>query len=469
MADREERMLTDYFRECRIAEQQVSEFDLNAAISRGIERGSHARRRTGYAYRWGTVAGALAFCLILIMLIRVGFPNLVPAEENQFSAPEYVTAQIKGNQTWLTAANHGLYQPLNQTTEKNGYRLTLDGALADNVRVILFYTSENTSGGSPLTLAHYTAKDDTDHNLSSADKEFPAPGSAPISYGKVQHGYMILSFPRGNTPDTFTLGTTWRQEQDTASQQLSIKVALDSSKFKNLVRTINFGKFISVHNQGMTLEKANLYPLTTELTFDFDSDNVRILSFLYPSLNLNLGSTDKAVKYQDYITNNKGPNKLYFEGIYYDNFSNLTFSAKGIEEAVGENLQITVDTATMKLIKAPDERLSLRRVDYQHNRTDIYFSFSGEILPTDKTDIVSVDSIFTDGLGNQHKVADATEDRNGLSAYTSLQNVDADNKRSGHQYEYLIPMDPGKYPQPLTFNVTSYPGTYFLSKFSATP
>ncbi|MNX43754.1 hypothetical protein D3C86_742180 [compost metagenome] len=468
MADREERMLTEYFQECRIAEQRISEFDLNAAISRGIERGSHARRRAGYAHRWRTVAGALAFCLILFMLIRVGLPNLAPAEENKFTAPEYVTAQIKSNQTWLTAANHGLYQPLNQTIEKNGYHLTLDGALADNVRVILFYTSENTSGGSPLTLTQYTAKDDSDPNVSSVDKGFPAQGSAPISYGKVQHGYMILSFPRGNTPDTFTLGTTWRQEQDTASQQLSMQVALDSSKFKNLVRTINFGKFISVHNQGMTLEKANLYPLTTELTFDFDSGNVRILSFLYPSLNLNLGSTDKAVKYQDYITNNKGPDKLYFEGIYYDNFSNLTFSAKGIEEAVGENLQITVDTATSKLIKAPDERLSLHRVkEDQHNETDIYFSFSGKILPADKTNIVSVDSIFTDGLGNQHKIADA--DRTNLSAYSSLQNVDADEKRRGDLYEFLISLNSGKYPQPLTFNVTSYPGTYFLSKFSATP
>ncbi|MNK71256.1 hypothetical protein D3C87_907010 [compost metagenome] len=468
MADREERMLTEYFQECRIAEQRISEFDLNAAISRGIERGSHARRRAGYAHRWRTVAGALAFCLILFMLIRVGLPNLAPAEENKFTAPEYVTAQIKSNQTWLTAANHGLYQPLNQTIEKNGYHLTLDGALADNVRVILFYTSENKSGGSPLTLTQYTAKDDSDPNLSSADKGFPAPGSDPISYGKVQHGYMILSFPRRNTPDTFTLDTTWRQEQDTASQQLSMQVALDSSKFKNLVRTINFGKFISVHNQGMTLEKANLYPLTTELTFDFDSGNVRILSFLYPSLNLNLGSTDKAVKYQDYITNNKGPDKLYFEGIYYDNFSNLTFSAKGIEEAVGENLQITVDTATSKLIKAPDERLSLHRVkEDQHNETDIYFSFSGKILPADKTNIVSVDSIFTDGLGNQHKIADA--DRTNLSAYSSLQNVDADEKRRGDLYEFLISLNSGKYPQPLTFNVTSYPGTYFLSKFSATP
>ncbi|MNT35449.1 hypothetical protein D3C72_1714770 [compost metagenome] len=174
------------------------------------------------------------------------------------------------------------------------------------------------------------------------------------------------------------------------------------------------------------------------------------------------------MKCQDYITNNKGPDKLYFEGIYYDNFSNLTFSAKGIEEAVGENLQITVDTATSKLIKAPDERLSLHRVkEDQHNEIGIYFSFSGKILPADKTDIVSVDSIFTDGLGNQHKIANA--DRNDLSAYTSLQNVDADEKRRGDLYEFLIPLDPGKYPQPLTFNVTSYPGTYFLSKFSATP
>lgn len=462
MAEREERMLNDYLLDSRIAEQRVSEFDLNAAVNRGIERGNKGRRRANYILKYGSAAGLLSLSLVLIMIFRIGYSGPAPAADIKFSAPDYVIAQIQENPSWLEAANHGLYQPLNQSTEKNGYKLRIDGVLADNAQAILFYTSENLTGTTPLVMEKYTVKSNNSAigigNL-LGDHTYPVPDTGPMN-----HGIIGVNFSNFDNPGSFTLESQWSKGQGTATEQLKTTVQLDSSKFNTLVKTVAFNQFVSIGNSyGFTIKKVDSFPLSTVMSVNYESDNKRIQSFVSPSLSVKMEEGTESVKYLTSLTNNKGPYRIYFEGIFYEPFSQVTFAAKGIEEPLADTIELVIDTAQHKLIKAPDERLELNDIISSEQSTELKFALSikGRGGTPDSAPFY-VYPTFKDAVGGTHTLMEEDQMENSLRTLMSKQSLSQD------QQSHSILIQPEKYAQPLTFQITSYPGTYYLQEFSVT-
>ncbi|WP_068612894.1 DUF4179 domain-containing protein [Paenibacillus tuaregi] len=457
MADQEEKMLRDYFQEARIAEQHVSAFNLNDAVNRGIERANLARQKKVYFRRFGSVAGTLAFCLMIVLIFRIGHSGTVPAANIQFTAPDYVTAAIQGNPVWLTAANHGLYQPMSQTVEKDGYKLTVDGVLADNLQAIVFYRTENVADAEPIKLRFFNVKGK--YTIQS----IPYNNSVPTEQVNAQkQGFLALNFLGLNTPGSFNFESSWSKGSSTDTQTLSLPIVLDTTKFRSLVRTADFNQFVSIHNHGFQVKRANLYPLSTEITIDYDADNNNIIRFISPSLMLKSTHETSDIKYLYHLVNNKGPYRVYFDSIYYDQFLQLTFAAKGIEESLGNDLNIVINTSEQKLIWAPDERLHLNRITQTGEVTEISLSFSAKNRPSQEQTPLLI-SDFMDANRELHKLvtnpASATELPTGyISVRTQAQD----------EQVYPVYIQTGKYAEPLTFRLSQYPGNDYLQSFSVT-
>ncbi|RUT31961.1 DUF4179 domain-containing protein [Paenibacillus zeisoli] len=451
MNRREEQRLIDYFQSSHIAEQSIEDTLLDKAVVQGIQMGSRKRRSFMFRYRAGIMAGTLALCIGLFILMwpRIHVGPSPAADKVNFTAPDYVKSQISHNSAWLEAANHGLYQPINQTREQGGYRVTVDGVLADKRTMIFFYTAENMDGSSTPAVNN-TKFLGTDGKSVSASVE--SDSFSQLSNKKVvQNRYILNFYGNDTTPDKFTFTGNWGpgQASDAKRQKFEIPVKLDRSKFINLEKHIPVHQDMMIHGLKATLDDATLYPLSTELGFSYDKKNSRkIQQFIKPRLTLKL--QDQAVESAfrgSSLTENE-PNRMYFNSLYYTDFSSLQFRSDGVEESLGDHLSIVVDTSKRELVHAPDDRVRLGNVITDSGSTEIQFHIK---RGSNSLSSLDLDYSFTDGKGHTHKVATTRSESRILDPYSShSSNDDFD------VYHYFI--DTKSYPQPLTIPITNYPG-----------
>ncbi|WP_433944983.1 DUF4179 domain-containing protein [Paenibacillus sp. SN-8-1] len=456
MNKREEQRLIDYFQSSHIAEQSVEETLLDKAVVQGIQLGSRKRRSFMFRYRAGIMAGTLALCIGLFILL---WPHIYEgpspaADKVDFTAPEYVKYQIKDNPAWLVAANHGLYQPINQTREQGGYRVTVDGVLADKRTMIFFYTAENMNGSSTPTV-------NSPMFLGKDGKSL----SASIEYGSFSHtgimnmiqDHFVLDF-YGNdtTPEKFTFSGNWGpvQASDAKRQQIEIPVELNRSKFISLEKSIPVHQDMTIHGLKAAVDYATLYPLSTELGFSYDTKNRRkIQQFLKPRLSLKVNGRVHEYGFQGSISkeNRIGPEHMYFNSLYYTDFTNLQFRSDGIEESIGDHLSIVVDTGKKEVIDAPDNRVTLHDVIMNSGSTEIQLQVRRDPSTLDSLSSLGLDTKFTDGSGKTHNLMNTSSESRLTGPYASHSSNDAFDV-----YHYFI--DTKSYPQPLTIPITSYPG-----------
>lgn len=456
MNRREEQRLIDYFQSSHIAEQSVEETLLNKAVAQGIQLGSRKRRSFIFRHRTGIMAGTLALCIGLFIFLwpRIDQGPSPATDKVGFTAPEYVKSQIKHNPAWLEAANHGLYQPINQTREQGGYRVTVDGVLADKRTMIFFYTAENKKENYIPTVNNPKFLG-TDGRSLSGSVEYGSFSNTGI-INIIQDHFVLNFYGKDITPDKFTFTGDWGPDQasDTKRQQFEIPVKLDRSKFINLEKHIPVHQDMMIHGLEAAVDDATLYPLSTELGFSYDTKNSRkIQQFLKPRLSIKVNGRLQEFGFQGSTSkeNRIGPEYMYFNSLYYTDFSSLEFRSEGIEESLGDQLSIVVDTSKQELIHAPDNRVTLGDVITNSGSTEIQLQVRRDPSSPDPLSSLGLDTKFTDGSSNTHNLMNTSSESRLTGPFASHSSNDAFDI-----YHYFI--DTKSYPQPLTIPITSYPG-----------
>ena len=146
MFDEEEKKLAKW-KEI-IEKKDVPQDELELAIKQGFQRAKNSPKvnKRPYVKRgaWSAIVAAILL-IALVTSIRV-IPAFASAVAS-IPGMEKIVALIQDNKGLQAAIDNEYYQQLNQSIEKDGVTLTLDGAIADEQEIVIFYTLKGVKDG----------------------------------------------------------------------------------------------------------------------------------------------------------------------------------------------------------------------------------------------------------------------------------------------------------------------------------
>ncbi|WP_157739561.1 DUF4179 domain-containing protein [Paenibacillus physcomitrellae] len=465
----------------RANEQQIEEYKLDRAVRLGLEQARRTRSRRGISacrtrIGYGALAAVLLTSLAALLILA---PNQNPggnAAQKGVSGPaaslnpaaqppDYAMKQIDSHKDWKKALEHGLYQPINQTQEKNGYRVTVDGVLADSKVVIVFYTAENLEGNAPIKLIRSTQLN-FGSETGSVGYDNPYfesdPKKASVTFGRFE--FFNADSTTDLTPGTLAFSGYWGNEalpeEDQALMEFSFSINPELDKAA-VEKTIPINQSVKVAGDTITIKDALMGPLHTWIVVDFSKSLQPIEDLYQPKLTIGTGNNLVhlyAFLNLPYLKMRNEPNKIVlpFEGgIYEKDTSTITLMANGIERSTLLSQQITVNTDTGQIIHAPDDRLKFEGITKQDGQLLLSLSLKpsangGENYMKQSFDL---NSTFTDTKGNEFTFK--TPSKTSISA-------------DGTANQVTVGLEDRKYNQPLTFTVPFYQGAIIESPITVT-
>lgn len=441
----------------------IPEYKLQAAIKKGIDRGNKQKRLKSGFKKWGLPTGAVVLCALLFTLISLQPSWIKLGNQNGESTssmeniPDYIVAQLN-SQALRNAAKHGLYQPINQTSQQDQFSFTVDGVIADGKSATIFYTMnlkpdtpwdsitaisfENENGDRLDTITNFFTEtlDSGKYNMYIRSRITITSPS-----GELPSNIIMKAYPKLSKLISSKLLTEEEQKKIfDIGKEFKVSIPIDKSVYSDLVKEIPMNKQVESANYSFIIEKAILHPMSTELQIKLNKPNVdRLHSFIQPSLTITDGETylsTKKIKRIDSKAYKKDANTIsvYFDSIYYLEHDTITFQADGIRNNFEEQPKLVIDTVNKKLISSPD-LINLESVkSYKaNNTTEIELKIRKHRTEDEPLTFIS-----------------ELKDKNGVAYQPTLRRNSLNLNSDHEEFQTLrIELETKKYAQPLTLIV----------------
>lgn len=423
------------------AVKQVDDEMLDAAIMKGLELGrakDHPRRRW-HIPMW---VAAAAVCLLFVLMFSI---RISPVFANALRDIPGLSAFVKliEHDSGLSAAlSEDYIQPLGITQENNDIRLTVEGIIVDEQRLVVLYSAENVIEDKEVPLRTIQLTDEKGKELRGIMSY-----NTPPEYsedGSVKSRKQDVIDIRLIQPDILPNKVKLKATAGEAS--FEVVLPIDHSRFKGLSREVSIGKTIEVDGQEITFVRAKLSPLQIRLEMQYGVSNTKKIN----------GFIDMAIEDEngmrwrmDTAFGSKGDQstEYLFQSSYFHRPKKLTIISEGIYMTKrGERLVIDLDSE--QIVQAPNSRITLQNVVDKGNYKQLFFTLSD----LDDVDIqrgywLTNDASFTDGEGATHQLYEAAKYYPGITLSLGTR-----------QQTVQIPVPSGELPQPVSFILDDYPG-----------
>ncbi|MBW4841207.1 MAG: DUF4179 domain-containing protein [Paenibacillaceae bacterium] len=452
MVDREENLLARYFDGVRIAEKQIGDEQLEAAIRHGLEQGRNLRGkwhlRRGLAWTAGA-AGTLAMCLLLLFVWPsgssfVGSP-LSPTTASQNEViPNYVSALMTSEME--RAAEHGLYQPIRKSTEVAGTKVTVDGVLADGRTVVVFYSMVNPEDVKAVDNFYgYLIDMDGDIFINLPRQS----GTSFVDSKDVKHSYFKITFDQdAPTQAGFAVDSRVTNSDPIAK----IPIAWSSRPYEGMEKVVPVKQTATVNRTKIAIREVSIRPLSTIIVFEPQMRTdvhmaVNLKAKLYlgekQESQFHYYTRSKNVIYDHKILSNNEVNLqgIEFESLYYSDWNEVTLQIDGFGtlSTKKRSFDLVIDTEKNQLHATDSTILKVNIIhDQQSTLVRIYAEKKTKVdvgLP------FQIEEEFTDREGAKHR-------------FLQVDGKPSDYMNDSTTEVITFELEPKTYTQPLTFTLT---------------
>ncbi len=410
---------------------------LGAAVKRGMAEARQRRARLR-SKRMGASAASI---LLLASLLSIRYSPVVAAYAEDIPGLDAVVHWIRGDKGIELAIANDFMQPIGLAQEHGGVKLTIDGLLADESRLIIFYTIEDSRD-------HDDQADIIGVDITDGDgiplREYgigygmPDYGSKPgASQGR---GTIDITFQEGiQVPSAIQLSLKLETEEQAASSAAlwRYSILIDRSKFEGLHEVIDINQQVTIEEQRITFGTMTILPTSIALEVAYEPGNTKHISE-FDDLEL----VDEAGNVFGKITNgvtgtlkDEHHSILYFQSNYFMKPKELYLRASSMKALDKNKLKMLVDLENEALLTQPDDRISLTGIGEEGDDLVLHFNLDNSD-PRDALRSYGIfSSIFHDAAGFEHH-----SNRSGFSS---------------SEIQYYIPK--GSYEGPITLNIDYYP------------
>lgn len=326
-------------------QQEYNRMPIPAETSHSIQQGiqkAHSRRRTRQRWFISLIATSAA------LLIFTGCIRVSPAFASyikQLPGMEGFVDLISHDSGIMDAVDHELLQTIGATDEHDGLAVTVDGVIADESRMILFYTVKGTEQ-QLRSLDRVDLRDDMGERL-----------PVSYSYDHNQHkrsneysDYVDMLFPAGTTLPK-TMSVQFYSSKDANAERWEITFPVDLSLTQGMKRSIPVGQTLSVDGQLIHIRKVVLSPLRLQLDMEYDAGNSKeIFNFTQLELVDERGRSWKS----DTALTKGNVRSVFFESMYFTIPERLMLKASGISALDKELRDVRIDPTSLDMKGGPN-------------------------------------------------------------------------------------------------------------------
>ncbi|MET3851823.1 MULTISPECIES: DUF4179 domain-containing protein [unclassified Paenibacillus] len=457
MGEEKERLLEQYFQSAAIASQRIPEPLLEEAVAAGLNRGKRIRRSRAIMRRSAFFIGTVVVAVILG--IGIAFPQTYnPSGVSGLAAkllgreevPDYVE-QLAGDRGILREAlDDGKYQAVARTASYGGYQVTVDGMLTDLNHVVLFYTSSGAGERiTPDSPSLFTLEYDPLNAIQfmAGSQQF----KGVTEEGGIYHDMIIFDLPSGEKlPSEFYLAGRWRNEGSPVpnDEWLEVKIPVKVNRLAVLERDIDVNRTLDFDGQKIKVATVKQVVQQLDVFFQSDPSNTKRAEDIYE---LGMYRKGSYAAYKAFaMASNSVDWKISYLAPDYEAGDSLVLTGKGLSTAFEGEKKMVINTTTKTLVQAPDSRLQLKSIERSGSfiriRTAIKTPLQGmAYVARPKND-------FKDAKGDVYSLPQDGEIHEGWHS-------------SGEWSEYYFDIPDRQYAQPLTFDLSDYPGELILQDF----
>lgn len=407
----------------------------DAAIAAGMAQGRLRRRSRRRWQRLGSAALTLALVLAVgLASIRISpaFASAVRQLPGMAAIVDAIREEYSLNRTVQDALDEGYLQPLHLTQEHEGVKVTLEGLVADDYRMMFVYTVAGLGENEHADVGKVKALDRNGQSvIEGAGFSFDGREEA------VKRQTMELMLQPGcPLPDWLDL----QVEVNGAPYRFQFPV--DRELFADKSRTLPLEETISIENQQLRFTSMRISPLSVAIEAEYDPANTMKL---YGPVDMKL-TDDSGTEWGGvgYSAGSLEEHKVRFEfqSPYFRQPKSLYLSGKTFRALPKDKGLIVLDAEKGELLAAPDDRLKLisSSVDAKGMKLGFELRVDGPDSPSRSYSVLGSD--FTDADGRSF----------GLHLQGGTETSDPDGRQK-LSYTY----GPGDYKQPLTFEISNYP------------
>lgn len=401
-----EKKLEDY-----INSLEVPEDKLDDAIFAGFQKAKREKVRLKGKKWWISVAA--------VAILLVGFSGIGKIYD-----------LIRDDKGMLSALEHEYYEEIGVSEKKNGIEFVIDGAIADESRLILFYTVKTDKKQKEIKASEIEIKnlDQGVMDISSFSDEFNHQsdlGERSFS-GKIEY-----SFNKPLTAKEYQLDLEIKG--DVEKEKFSLNFIL-KNEFKEK-KTYSINKTVTLEGQKIDFIDVTVYPLRVGVHFKIDPDNTKkILQLEDLQLVDENGETWLSIMNGlSAIQVEEGEFIYYLQSNYFKEPKELYLVFNRVQAVDKEYSQIVVDIEKEEILKQPKGNM-LR--DLEVSRNQIGFK-----LFTEKEFPYSIYSEVKDANGKSIDY--------GTSFWTGYQD--------GYSSMWIRGSNFKIYANPITFEIAAFP------------
>lgn len=438
MSNKEEKILEEM-------KAELNDINIPDQIDLYIKQGilNSKKKRVSRLRPFGRIA-LIAACLLLTMLGSIRFSPTVAAYVGQLPFFDSIVKLVTNDKGLKLALDNDFIQPLGVSDKHDGVTFTIDAVTADESRILLFYSMEDKVTSRELVLEGLSFKNEKGENWSNFS----------VSYGSGEDGIIDLSLGQGQTlPESLQVEVQLAEivrnmEESEAKEVLThtweVGVPLDKEKLASMKEVHHINEEVVVEGQKINFNKMTVYPTRIALEIEFDPTNKKkIFSFEDLTLVDEKGDSFSTIANGTLATHlSEHKIILYFQSNYFTKPENIFIEGSTFGALDKEKLEVEVDLSEEKLLKAPDERLTLTNIDKSKEGMMLEFNLKRE----GEKHYGVFSSIYKDALGKE---------------YHSAMSSQGGGPDGNYQLQYYL--EDAEYTNPVILSIDHYPA-YIKSK-----
>lgn len=457
MSDKEERLLVQDSGDVH-SRTPISHTKLANAIRSGMAEGKRRemKRRTAL-FGAGTAAAAAA--ALWITISPPGAPlNEKKAEYMQTAATlqpvemESFRPIAEHDQGLKAALDQGLVKPINESIEKDGFRIDIAGAVTDGRKAYILYRAQNDMDHTAFPIIDYLAFGGVEASTVRAQSMHATGGNELLPGETGYYAYTANLEPGVAYKEGADIGLKiWDTVTNEYRSHLAFTIPLEPNLLQDKERVYETEHVLDVNGQNINITRLQFTPLHTYVDFEYDASNdMQIFKLLNPVLIGEQGERREKLYYPDTMLLDDAQISLVFGSSELDQMDVTSLKVAGIAAVPKDDMQITIDLNRGEIVEAPDRYVQIVEPEEPAADGEILLRYRrGQAMATESFGLW-LNSYYTDAEGNRHELLSPETIKSGGHMVSSKDDLIED-------YNVLhFGAEARRYPQPLTVGILKY-------------
>lgn len=421
---------------------------LQMSVRNGFEKAKQEKTRKRKITQRSSWSVAMVAILFIAFVTSI---NVSPAFANKVSeipGMERIVALIQNDKGLLAAVENNIYQPINASQTEHGITVTLDGVIADESGMVIFYTVESKEKDlSELGYKYWRVKSNNrspyESSMEIHNKFYPLATEKGLKVFSSSH--RIESRYKSNLPPEdfkFEIGLI---NGDTIE---NFKIPFSYKKMGNLEsKTITVNQEVEIEGQLIELKSIVVNPTGMKVFLETKSSNTK--KFLYGAFN-NIRLVDEEGRewsaYADsyYWEENKFTVSIP-DSFYFYSPKKLTLKFGEVVAIDKDEAYLLIDTNSSKFIKQPKNSI-FSDLKIENNKVSF-------IIDADRNKEFVYFPKITDGKGNEYTLKYKHQPYYHSSQYVNSSFIDLPEGKTKLEFE----LPKGFNSNPIRLDLDFYP------------